>query len=195
MDAVLAELADSDHQIIRLFTPPLSGAAQDPGYIEAYPPGVRENGGQYTHAATWVVLALAAQNRKEDAWHAFEMLNPVNHSKDRDSADHYRVEPYVVAADIYGDGDLTGRGGWTWYTGSAAWLYRAAVEGILGIRRQGDKLIIRPVLPEGWDGFSATLTIDGKTHAIAVTKNAKSGEPIVSINATVTKNAHEGVLL
>ncbi len=195
MDAVLSELADADHQIIRLFTPPLSGTAQDPGYIKAYPPGVRENGGQYTHAATWVVLALAAQNRPDDAWRAFEMLNPVNHSKDRESADHYRVEPYVVAADIYGDGDLTGRGGWTWYTGSAAWLYRAAVEGILGIRRQGEKLIIRPVLPKDWDGFSATLTIDGKAHVISVTKDAESGEPIVSINKTVTKNAHEGVLV
>jgi cyclic beta-1,2-glucan synthetase len=195
MDAVLAELADGDHQIIRLFTPPLSGTAQDPGYIKAYPPGVRENGGQYTHAATWVVLALAAQNRTEDAWRAFEMLNPVNHAKDRESADRYRVEPYVVAADIYGDGDLTGRGGWTWYTGSAAWLYRAAVEGILGIRRQGDKLIVQPVLPEDWDGYSATLTIDGKPHVISVTKNTESGAPIVSVNKTVTKNAHEGVLL
>ncbi|MCV9966232.1 protein ndvB [Pararhizobium sp. BT-229] len=195
MDAVLSELADADHSIIRLFTPPLSGTAQDPGYIKSYPPGVRENGGQYTHAATWVVLALAAQNRAEDAWRAFEMLNPVNHSRDRESADHYRVEPYVVAADIYGDGDLTGRGGWTWYTGSAAWLYRAAVEGILGIRRQGEKLVIRPVLPKGWDGFSATLTIDGKPHDISVTKNAENGEPVVSVNNTVIKNAHEGVLL
>ncbi|CAN7297936.1 GH36-type glycosyl hydrolase domain-containing protein [Pararhizobium sp. LjRoot238] len=195
MDAVLSELADADHRVIRLFTPPLSGTAQDPGYIKAYPPGVRENGGQYTHAATWVVLALAAQNRTEDAWRAFEMLNPVNQSRDRDSADRYRVEPYVVAADIYGDGDLTGRGGWTWYTGSAAWLYRAAVEGILGIRRQGGTLTVRPVLPKAWDGFSATLTIDGRAHVISVTKDAESGEPIVSVNKTVTKNAHEGVLV
>lgn len=195
MDAVLSQLADADHRIIRLFTPPLSETAQDPGYIKAYPPGVRENGGQYTHAATWVVLALAAQNRTEDAWRAFEMLNPVNHSRDRDGAERYRVEPYVVAADIYGDGDLTGRGGWTWYTGSAAWLYRAAVEGILGIRRQGETLTVRPVLPKAWDGFSATLTIDGKAHVISVTKDAESGEPIVSVNKTVTKNAHEGVLV
>ncbi|WP_275786153.1 GH36-type glycosyl hydrolase domain-containing protein [Pararhizobium gei] len=195
MDAVLSELADADHQIIRLFTPPLSGTAQDPGYIKSYPPGVRENGGQYTHAATWVVLALAAQNRTEDAWRAFQMLNPVSHAKDRESADLYRVEPYVVAADIYGDGELTGRGGWTWYTGSAAWLYRAAVEGILGIRKQGDKLFVTPVLPTGWDGFSATLTIDGKPYEISVTKNGESGEPIVSVNKTVTNNAHEGVLL
>ncbi|MBW9065570.1 protein ndvB [Rhizobium herbae] len=195
MDAVLAELADADHQIIRLFTPPLSETAQDPGYIKGYPPGVRENGGQYTHAATWVVLALAAQNRTEDAWRAFEMLNPVNHSKDRQGADHYRVEPYVVAADIYGDGALTGRGGWTWYTGSAAWLYRAAVEGILGIRRQGGTLTVRPVLPDAWDGFSATLTIDGKAQVISVTKDAQSGEPIVSINKTVTKEVHESVLV
>ncbi|WP_244483877.1 GH36-type glycosyl hydrolase domain-containing protein [Rhizobium sp. Root482] len=195
MDAVMSQLADDDHHIIRLFTPPLSGTDQDPGYIKAYPPGVRENGGQYTHAATWVVLALAAQNRTEDAWRAFEMLNPVNHARDRESADHYRVEPYVVAADIYGDGALAGRGGWTWYTGSAAWLYRAAVEGILGLRKQGDRLVIQPVIPKSWNGFSATVTLDGKAHRISVTKNAQSGELIVSVNDTVTENAHEGVLL
>ena len=195
MDAVMSQLADGDHQIIRLFTPPLSGTDQDPGYIKAYPPGVRENGGQYTHAATWVVLALAAEGRTEDAWRAFQMLNPVNHARDRESADHYRVEPYVVAADIYGDGALTGRGGWTWYTGSAAWLYRAAVEGILGIRKQGDRLVIRPIIPNDWNGFTATLTMDGKSHRISVTKDAQSGELTVSVNNTVTENAHEGVLL
>ncbi|WEZ82037.1 glucoamylase family protein [Rhizobium sp. 32-5/1] len=195
MDAVMAELADPEHQIVRLFTPPLSDTEQDPGYIKGYPPGVRENGGQYTHAATWVVLALAKLGRGDDAWKAFQMLNPVNHALDREAAEHYRVEPYVVAADIYGEGPLTGRGGWTWYTGSAAWLYRAAVEGILGITWEGDRLIVRPVMPQEWNGFKAELKIAGRVHEISVTRDAKSGEPIVSINNTVTKNAHEGVLL
>ncbi|OJG01249.1 protein ndvB [Rhizobium sp. 58] len=195
MDAVMAQLADPDHQIVRLFTPPLSDTEQDPGYIKGYPPGVRENGGQYTHAATWVVLALAKLGRGDDAWKAFQMLNPVNHALDRAASEHYRVEPYVVAADIYGEGDLAGRGGWTWYTGSAAWLYRAGVEGILGITRKGDRLFVQPALPQGWSGFAAEMKIDGRMHAISVTRDAKTGDPIVSINNTVIKNAHEGLLL
>ncbi|MNT47870.1 N,N'-diacetylchitobiose phosphorylase [compost metagenome] len=156
---------------------------------------MRENGGQYTHAATWVALAFAEQGRAEEAWRVFQMLNPVSHALSREDADHYRVEPYVVAADIYGEGALAGRGGWTWYTGSAGWLYRAGVEGILGIRRQGEKLLIRPVLPEAWDGYSAEVTLNGTKHRISVSRDAKSREPIVSINNSVTKNAHEGILL
>ncbi len=113
----MAELVDPDRRIVRLFTPPLERTRQDPGYIKAYPPGVRENGGQYTHAATWVALAFAEQGRAEEAWRVFQMLNPVSHALSREDADHYRVEPYVVAADIYGEGALAGRGGWTWYTG------------------------------------------------------------------------------
>lgn len=130
MNAVLDQLVDDENRIIRLFTPRFAKSARDPGYIKSYPPGVGENGGQYTHAATWVVMALAEMDRGDDAWHCFDMLNPINHARDRDQADTYRVEPYVVAADIYGEGQLTGRGGWTWYTGSAGWLYRVAVEGI-----------------------------------------------------------------
>ncbi|MDX0014277.1 protein ndvB [Sinorhizobium meliloti] len=195
MDAVMAELVDPEKRIVRLFTPPLETTKQDPGYIKAYPPGVRENGGQYTHAATWVVLAFAAQERAEEAWRTFRMLNPVSHALSQVDAEHYRVEPYVVAADIYGEGALAGRGGWTWYTGSAGWLYRAGVEGILGIRKRGDKLLIRPVLPSEWPGYSAEVRVNGTTHRISVSRDSKSGEPVVSVNNSVTKNAHEGVLL
>lgn len=168
MDAVLSELVDDEAGIIRLFTPPFRDTDKDPGYIKAYPPGVRENGGQYTHAATWVVLALARLKRGDDAWKCFQMLNPVNHALSRDAAETYRVEPYVVSADVYGEGGLTGRGGWSWYTGSAGWLYRAAVEGILGIRRQGNRLFVDPVLPSGWDGFSAEIRIKGEVRKIVV---------------------------
>ncbi|MCZ4091022.1 cyclic beta-(1,2)-glucan synthase [Sinorhizobium psoraleae] len=195
MDAVMAELVDPEKRIVRLFTPPLEKTKQDPGYIKAYPPGVRENGGQYTHAATWVVLAFAAQGRAEEAWRTFQMLNPVSHALSRDDAEHYRVEPYVVAADVYGEGELAGRGGWTWYTGSAGWLYRAGVEGILGIRQKGKKLVIRPVLPAEWTGYSAEVRVNGATHRISVHRDEKTGEPIVSVNNSVTKNAHEGILL
>ncbi|SIQ69987.1 cyclic beta-1,2-glucan synthetase [Rhizobium sp. RU35A] len=192
MNAVMEKLVDEQDGLIRLFTPAFATTPKDPGYIKAYPPGVRENGGQYTHAAIWVVLALAALKRGDDAWKAFKLLNPVNHALDRAAADHYRVEPYVVAADVYGVGDLTGRGGWTWYTGSAGWLYRAAVESILGIRREGDRLFIRPVLPTEWSGFSAELTLDDKTYAIAV--EMADGEARVTVNGA-TVAAEDGFRL
>ncbi|MBB4144822.1 GH36-type glycosyl hydrolase domain-containing protein [Rhizobium rhizoryzae] len=184
MNAVMSKLVSEQDSIIRLFTPAFASTPKDPGYIKAYPPGVRENGGQYTHAATWVVLALARLGRGDDAWKAFRLLNPVNHALGKDDADRYRVEPYVVAADVYGAGDLTGRGGWTWYTGSAGWLYRAAVEGILGIQREGDRLFVRPALPTEWTGFEATLTLDRKSFAIKVEKAAGSSEAAVTINGT-----------
>ncbi|MCK8781404.1 protein ndvB [Rhizobium sp. NTR19] len=168
MDAVLDQLVDEEAGIIRLFTPPFQDTRKDPGYIKAYPPGVRENGGQYTHAAIWVVLALAGLKRGDDAWKCFQILNPINHALDREAAETYRVEPYVVAADVYGHGAYTSRGGWTWYTGSAGWLYRAAIEGILGIRRQGDRLRVDPCLPSGWNGFKAEVTIEGQVHTIVV---------------------------
>ncbi|MFN7102407.1 MAG: GH36-type glycosyl hydrolase domain-containing protein [Pseudorhizobium sp.] len=181
MDAVLSELVDDASGIIRLFTPPFANAPVDPGYIKAYPPGVRENGGQYTHAATWVVMALARLGRADEAWRCFNLLNPVNHARDREAAELYRVEPYVVAADVYGTGALEGRGGWTWYTGSAGWLYRAAVEGILGIRREGDRLLVRPALPSEWSGFSAKLTIAGVIYRIDVEKR-ETGKVLVTVN-------------
>ncbi|MFB2551490.1 GH36-type glycosyl hydrolase domain-containing protein [Ensifer soli] len=194
MDAVMTTLADAEHGIIRLFTPPFEKTPRDPGYIKAYPPGVRENGGQYTHAATWVVLALAELGRGDEAYQAFSMINPVNHALDPASAETYRVEPYVVAADIYGEGALIGRGGWTWYTGSAGWLYRVGIEGILGIRKEGDRLFVRPVLPTAWDGYTARLRLDGQDLEIVVTGNGKNVAPTVTINKTVT-NPDEGHLL
>ncbi len=162
MDSAMKRLVDDKLKIVKLFTPPFSKTDKEPGYIKSYPAGVRENGGQYTHAATWFVIALAEMGRVDDAWRCFEMLNPVNHALDADAAEHYRVEPYVVAADIYSEGEKGGRGGWTWYTGSAGWLYRAAVEGILGIRKEGDRLRIEPRLPTHWDGFAATVNLVGR---------------------------------
>ena len=168
MDAVLEQLVDEDAGIIRLFTPAFQNTRRDPGYIKSYPPGVRENGGQYTHAAMWVVLALAQMKRSDDAWKCFQILNPINHALTRDAAETYRVEPYVVAADVYGAGAYQSRGGWTWYTGSAGWFYRVAIEGILGIKRQGDQLVVDPSIPSEWDGFEAEITIEGKVHMIKV---------------------------
>jgi cyclic beta-1,2-glucan synthetase len=172
MDSVLRNLVDEDAQILRLFTPPFERSDRDPGYIKSYPPGVRENGGQYTHAAIWTVYALARMGRTDDAHRVFSMLNPVGHATNREDADRYRVEPYVVAADIYGAADRTGRGGWTWYTGSAGWLYRAAVEAILGLRKEDGRMRIEPALPSDWPGFKATLKQGGKAFFIEVRRGA-----------------------
>ena len=156
-----------DHQAVHSALP---ATPKDPGYIKSYPPGVRENGGQYTHAAIWFVIALAEMGRADEAYRGFSMLNPINHSLDEEAAERYRTEPYVVAADIYSAPDKAGRGGWTWYTGSAGWLYRAAVESILGIRREGSRLVVRPSMPDHWDGFSATLRLSGTCFRIRVAR-------------------------
>jgi cyclic beta-1,2-glucan synthetase len=172
LDEVLAQLVDGEAGLLKLFTPPFRDTDRDPGYIRSYPPGVRENGGQYTHAATWVVHALGRAGRGTEALKMFDLINPISHSATRAEADCYRVEPYVVAADIYGADDKVGRGGWTWYTGSAGWLYRAAVEGILGLRLDGgDRLRVEPALPEGWPGFRAVLRHLGTEHIVEVRRD------------------------
>lgn len=176
MNQVLNQLADRDNRIIRLFTPAFESTPRNPGYIKGYPPGVRENGGQYTHAATWVVMALAKMGRGNDAHACFDLINPVTHSLNRDDAETYRTEPYVVAADIYGEGDRTGRGGWTWYTGSAGWLYRAAVEGILGISvRHGEVLTVAPAIPDEWPGYTVRITLLGRQRALKVERKTGGG--------------------
>ncbi|UVC10461.1 protein ndvB [Rhizobium sp. TH2] len=185
MDSVSSKLIDVEGKIIRLFTPPFEHSDKDPGYIKSYPPGVRENGGQYTHAAIWTAYALAKMGRADDAYKAFSMLNPVNHALSKEDADIYRVEPYVVAADIYGAADRTGRGGWTWYTGSAGWLYRTAVEAILGIRREGPRIRIEPVLPSAWPGFEAVLVLDSVRYEIMVTRDG-SEKLAVAVNGEVS---------
>jgi cyclic beta-1,2-glucan synthetase len=170
--SALRHLVDPQAGIVKLFDPPFAETARDPGYIRAYPPGVRENGGQYTHAAAWLVLALAELGQSEEAYRLFSMLNPINHALDAQAAERYRVEPYVVAADVHAGHDIAGRGGWTWYTGSAGWLYRAAVEGILGIRRSGDRLTVKPCLPPAWNGFEAVLRLGAATWRIEVRRGA-----------------------
>ena len=172
LESAVSRLVDTETGIVRLFTPPFEKAEVDPGYIGAYPPGVRENGGQYTHAAIWLGLALLKAGRLADAWRVFELLNPIHHALTAEEAERYRVEPYVVAADIYGGDGYAGRGGWTWYTGSAGWLYRFAVEGFLGIRRKGSNIVVSPALPEHWQGYKAKVEIDGRKVDVAVTRTA-----------------------
>jgi len=150
MDSLMQRLVLRDEGIMLLFTPPFDKTSHDPGYIKGYIPGIRENGGQYTHGVQWAVWALAELGRTEEAQEMFRLLNPIHHGM---NPEKYFVEPYVVVADIYTAPSLLGRGGWTWYTGSAAWIYRLGLEGILGFRRQGSSLTIDPRIPPAWSSF------------------------------------------
>jgi cellobiose phosphorylase len=154
MDAVDKRLVRRDHSLIQLLDPPFDKSSLDPGYIKGYVPGVRENGGQYTHAAIWAAMAFAAQGDTQHAWKLLAMINPVNHGKSPEAIQIYKVEPYVVAADVYAVAPHAGRGGWTWYTGSAGWLYRLILESLLGLRLEVDKLHLAPCLPADWPGFA-----------------------------------------
>ncbi|HLG58339.1 MAG TPA: glucoamylase family protein [Vicinamibacterales bacterium] len=169
--AVLAaerELLDERERLIRLLWPPFDRTPRDPGYIKAYPPGIRENGGQYTHAAAWLGLAYAARHDATRASRVLQWLNPITRSATREAAEHHRTEPYVLAADIGAVAPHAGCGGWTWYTGSAAWTWRLAVEGILGLRLRNGRLRIEPCLPPEWERFEAQVRRNGGTLAITV---------------------------
>jgi cyclic beta-1,2-glucan synthetase len=151
LDAAEAHLVDESSGLIRLLTPPFDRTPHDPGYIKGYLPGVRENGGQYTHGALWVVRALAEAGRGERAALLLEMLTPIRHTDSPEAVRNYQVEPYVVAADVYAVAPHVGRGGWTWYTGSAGWMYRIALETILGVTlRAGREIVLRPCIPASW---------------------------------------------
>ena len=175
MTSLEKHLVRKDDGLALLFTPPFDDTtARDPGYIKGYPPGLRENGGQYSHAAMWAILAFAELGLADKAHELFALVNPINHALTASAVDRYKVEPYVVAADVYSVAPHIGRGGWTWYTGSAGWMQRAGVEGILGIRREGEDLTINPSIPKDWPGFEARIRIDDSVYAIRVAQNAAS---------------------
>ncbi len=163
MQSVDEYLVRRGDEIVLLFTPPFDRTALDPGYIKGYLPGLRENGGQYTHAAVWCAVAWAALGDGDRAGELLDMLNPVNHASTRAGVHAYKVEPYVIAADIYGEAPQVRRGGWTWYTGAAGWMYRAGTEWLLGIRKAGQMLTIDPCIPRHWPGFEASYRF-GKTQ-------------------------------
>jgi cyclic beta-1,2-glucan synthetase len=169
MDAVRAHLVRRDAKIVLLLTPPFDRMPHDPGYIKGYLPGVRENGGQYTHAAVWTVAALARLGLGDDAMELFHMLNPINHMRTAEDVERYRVEPYVVAADVYAHPMHVGRGGWTWYTGSAGWMYQAALEALLGLRREGATFSINPCIPAMWPDYVVDWRIGQTLYHITVT--------------------------
>jgi cyclic beta-1,2-glucan synthetase len=172
LGSVDERLIREDAQIIELFTPPFDETPKDPGYIKGYPPGIRENGGQYTHAALWVVWAFAKRGRGERAAQLFHLLNPINHSRTPERAEAYKVEPYVIAADVYSVPPYVGHGGWTWYTGSSGWMYRLGVEAILGLHREGQSLRMDPRIPGSWPGFSLTYRYGRSRYHIEVDNGA-----------------------
>ena len=168
MASVERELILPQEGLALLFTPPFDRTTLDPGYIKGYPPGLRENGGQYTHAALWSVMAFAGLGEGDKAAALFWLLNPINHARTRTDMHRYKVEPYVVAADVYAAAGHVGRGGWTWYTGSAGWMQRAGVESILGLRIEGHTLRLDPCIPSSWPGFEITLRHGASRYQISV---------------------------
>jgi cellobiose phosphorylase len=181
MDALDKTLVDHDNAIIKLLAPPFDTSTPDPGYIRAYVPGVRENGGQYTHAAVWATMAFAQLRDHRRAWELLSMLNPANHAVDAASTQLYKVEPYVVASDVYALPPHTGRGGWTWYSGSAGWLYRLMIESILGLQRQANTLTMRPCIPADWDGFGLDYRFGTSLYRIRVTQAGGPGQQACAI--------------
>jgi cyclic beta-1,2-glucan synthetase len=168
MDAVYEKLVRPADKLILLFTPPFDKGSLHPGYIKGYLPGIRENGGQYTHGSVWAVQAAAVLGQGGKAVELFDLLNPIHHGTTPEEVARYKVEPYVMPGDVYGAPPHTGRGGWTWYTGSAGWLYRAALENILGFRKEGDLLRIDPCVPKDWPRFELTYRHGTATYHVVV---------------------------
>jgi cellobiose phosphorylase len=166
LDAALRRLVRDELGLVQLFDPPFDTSTLDPGYIKGYVPGVRENGGQYTHAAVWLAMALAKQGRVDEAWRIARLLNPLSHARTPEQVARYMVEPYVLAADVYMAAGHGGRGGWTWYTGSAGWMYRLLVESLLGVQRRGDTLSFAPCVPEDWRSWELEYRYGTTRHRI-----------------------------
>ncbi|HXC33119.1 MAG TPA: glucoamylase family protein [Verrucomicrobiae bacterium] len=182
MGAVDRQLVRRPEGLVLLFTPPFDHTPNDPGYIKGYVPGIRENGGQYSHAATWTVIAFAALGDGDKACELFQMLNPITRTSSRASVQRYKVEPYVVAGDVYAEPPHVGRGGWTWYTGSSAWLYRAGLEWILGFRVRGTMLSIDPCIPRNWPSYSITFRYRSATYQIRVNNPSRVSRGVASVS-------------
>jgi cellobiose phosphorylase len=183
MRAVDQHLVHRDWRLIQLLDPPFDKSDLNPGYIKGYLPGVRENGGQYTHGAIWAAMAFAQLGDRQRAWELFALINPVNHAECAKNIATYKVEPYVVAADVYALSPHIGRGGWTWYTGSAGWMYRLIVESLLGLRLDVDKLHFAPCLPDNWKEFKVHYRYRETVYHIAIVQApAGHGETSVTVD-------------
>lgn len=175
MESMYKNLVRPDEELLLLFTPPFQRTARDPGYIKGYPRGIRENGGQYTHAALWAIWAFAKMGQGDRAAELFRLINPIHHADTPEDVERYRVEPYVIAADVYSEEPYTGRGGWTWYTGSASWMYRLGIEMILGVQRAGSRLHIQPSIPGDWEQYQIQYRFGKSTYHILVKQQQGGG--------------------
>ncbi|MEO5890832.1 MAG: cyclic beta 1-2 glucan synthetase, partial [Ferruginibacter sp.] len=181
MESADKHLVRKDKKIIQLFDPPFDKSDMNPGYIKGYVPGVRENGGQYTHAAVWLVMAFAAMGNKEKTWELLQMINPVNHAKDPALMAEYKVEPYVVAADVYGEELNKSRGGWTWYTGSAGWMYQLIIDSFIGLKKEGSTLQFIPCIPTGWPSVKIRYRYETSLYNIEYLQSAGNGSEVLKI--------------
>jgi cyclic beta-1,2-glucan synthetase len=169
MSALYHYLVSESDGLIKLLDPPFDKSTPNPGYIAGYLPGIRENGGQYTHGAIWAAMAFAELGENELAWQLFRILNPINHGRSATEINRYKIEPYVIAGDVYSVAPHIGRGGWSWYTGSAGWLYRLIVETLLGAQlEEGNRLRLAPQLPNDWDGFNLDYNYGNTLYKISV---------------------------
>ena len=168
MESLENHLIDKEIGIIKLLDPPFEKSKLEPGYIKSYLPGTRENGGQYTHAATWTIIAQAMLNLNDKAYENFRMINPIEHSRTKEGSNRYKVEPYVIPADVYGQGNLAGRGGWTWYTGSSSWMYVAGIKYILGLNIKNEYLEILPHIPTKWEQYEIKYKYGNSLYNIKV---------------------------
>jgi cellobiose phosphorylase len=188
MMSVDKHLVNREKHILQLLDPPFNNSVLDPGYIKGYVPGVRENGGQYTHAAIWMVMAFARLGNQQRTWELLRMINPIRHAQTQHEAEVYKVEPYVMAADVYGVAPHIGRGGWTWYTGSAGWMYQLILESFLGLKREGDTLWIEPCMPAEWKSFTIHYRFGKATYHIRVFQTGQDTGVITLDNQTVEGN-------
>jgi cyclic beta-1,2-glucan synthetase len=195
MAAVEEFLIQRGDGLVILFTPPFDKGHLDPGYIKGYVPGVRENGGQYTHAAIWTIIAYSMLGDGERAGELFALLNPINHSSTRAGLHKYKVEPYVAVGDVYAVPPHNGRGGWTWYTGSAGWMYRAGLESILGFKLQKDRLEINPCVPRWWREFEITYRRERSTYRIKVENPLGVSRGVVTVELDGTEQAENAIAL
>ena len=197
MLAVDRELVNREYSLVRLLTPPFEKTDPSPGYIQGYPPGVRENGGQYTHAVIWIIIAWAKLGEGDKAWELFQMINPINHALTPSEVLRYKVEPYVIAADVYSAEPNISRGGWTWYTGAAGWMYQAGVEWILGLQRRGERLYLKPCIPKAWGEYSMTYRFKQTTYQIQVQNplHKSSGGSMLELDGLVLERSEPYISL
>jgi cyclic beta-1,2-glucan synthetase len=183
-------LVSQEDQLAKLLWPAFDEGLIDPGYIKAYPPGIRENGGQYSHAAAWLGMAFAQAKEPEKAYALLNMINPAGRSDDHAKAEHYRLEPYAVAGDISAGEQHAGRGGWSWYTGAAGWAWQLATRSILGLQQSDGRLVVNPCIPPTWGGFSATLRVGGGLVSVKV--EDPQGLGCADVELTVDGKTHAG---